>query len=368
MSDFDLRLPRVDRELPQHAATADESPFPAAPPRPGPSEDDGGNPLLASFAKPVELGGDVGAGEAVDYAAERFSNVSEGMDLLHASRATRGTKALGGTMGATLGLVGSGFGVYDGVEDVREGKKARGVAEMVQGGAGIVGAGAGFVETAAEGFKVPGLSSESAEFFEQKIHGANVLGSGMAAIGDGLQGAFDMADGYEAFTRGHGVDERAVGATTGVKGIAETGAGIADATLALTGTESLGSADSVGLKLLLSSAGDAASMIGPAAGAFAAGVGLGNKMESVTKDSGLLKDDQGRNENGSDRTSRWSEEIAEKIDPSRIDADGKVHRGGQSVLAQIAGGATSILSSPVGAAMDVAGTADSAYHWLKGKL
>jgi hypothetical protein len=45
-----------------------------------------------------------------------------------------------------------------------------------------------------------------------------------------------------------------------------------------------------------------------------------------------------------------------------------VHRGGQSTLAKIAGGATSILSSPVGAVMDAAGTVDAGYNWLKRKL
>src|SRR5205807_7444435 len=108
MNEFDHRLPHVEPAQADETAVNRSPVAPVEASRSGPSEDGGGNSILSSFAKPIEMGGDVGAGDAVDFAGERFSNVGEGMDLLHPSGATRGTKALGGTLGATLGLVGSG--------------------------------------------------------------------------------------------------------------------------------------------------------------------------------------------------------------------------------------------------------------------
>jgi hypothetical protein len=42
-----------------------------------------------------------------------------------------------------------------------------------------------------------------------------------------------------------------------------------------------------------------------------------------------------------------------------------MHKGGQSTTAKLLGGATTLLSTPVGAALDVAGTGVAAYNLLR---
>jgi hypothetical protein len=133
MSEFDVR-PRVEREAAHDAAAHAPSPVASEAPRVGPSEEAGGNSILSSFAKPLD--DEMGPGEAIDFTAERFSNVSAAMDSKRFRNwsGARGTTALGGTLGGMLGLVGSGFGIHDGVEDMSEGKTARGAAEVGRAG------------------------------------------------------------------------------------------------------------------------------------------------------------------------------------------------------------------------------------------
>jgi hypothetical protein len=98
-------------------------------------------------------------------------------------------------------------------------------------------------------------------------------------------------------------------------------------------------------------------------------------MEAATKGSGMLTasgvtgaDGKAVKESGADRAADWGQQVAEWIDPSTASADGTFRSGGQSALAQTAGVATSLLATPVAAALDIAGTADSAYNWIKREL
>jgi hypothetical protein len=293
------------------------------------------------------------------------------MALVKESQASTVTKGLGGTFGGLFEGVAAGLDIHEGVKDAEEGKTGRGVAEVTKGGTGIVGAGAEWYETAAEMFK--SANPESKEFFEKQAHGANIASSAMSAVGDGIQGFMDLADGRDEYRNGKGVEAKSGGMTKMVKGGAETGAAASEGGLALMGADSLGW-DAVVTRAALSSAPKLLGTAAPVLSSFATGLEMGHAMEGITKNSGLLKDDQGRNENGSDRTSRWSESAAEGVDGmvNRVEGwfgggDKKPHAG-HTVLGDVAGGVTSIVTSPVGAIMDAAGTVDSGYNWLKKKL
>jgi hypothetical protein len=270
-----------------------------------------------------------------------------------------------------LSLVAGGADVYEGANDLHEGHTLKGAGELTRSAAAVTQGGADVVQSAYEMYSHTPLGEEAKEAAEHTVKTSNLVSSAASGVGDLVGGAMDFSAGYDEARHGRNVDDKVQGWRGEAKGLGEMGSGLAEGTMALTGTQSLGLTADVAGELApegVLSLGGVASVAGPALGAFAAGVGLGDKMESITKQSGFLKDDRGRAENGSDRVSRWGQAVAEKLDPSSIGPDGKAHLGGQSTMARLAGGAVSLLASPVGAALDAAGTisagAEKLWAWL----
>jgi hypothetical protein len=343
---------------------------------PAPAQD---NPVLA----PVDGGGSDGpstwdtvnsvAGQVGTWTGYAQGDIEADKGSIIQQVLPKQSEAIDSGVAVAGGVGGVVNGVYDinaGFDQLDQGNTATGVYDLTKGAA-ETGCGAATVLSApAVGGAVGKALGGGADLAEKASSASGIVGGALGVV----QGGEDINTGLDDYEKGRTANAQSKGIGEVAQGGLEVGSGIATTLVEVAPGEALGLGASVDGAAALTGAG-AASVGGAVLGAGAAGVAAGIGMNEATEKSGLFHesgvvgpDGKPINQSGSDVAAEFGNNVAQWIDPSRVEENGAFHSGGQSTMAQLAGGAATLAATPVALAADVAGTATAGWNWLKSEL